>query len=140
MPPKMYSITQDCEARSYSSLGVCHRLLKRFDKSLGFHTQVPPHCYHHLTPHWNPHLSALTISHRCPRVGEVEPSGTFWQWLHPIVNAPPLFTLFDKCFSSLVDWLESGYCVIAITVMRFPHNLFSSTVHSLHRSSLNLKL
>ena len=28
------------EASSYGSLGVCHRLLKRFDKSLGFHTQV----------------------------------------------------------------------------------------------------
>jgi hypothetical protein len=29
-----------CEASSYGSLGVCHRLLRRFDKSLGFHTQV----------------------------------------------------------------------------------------------------
>ena len=34
--------TQDkmCEASAFGSLGVCHRLLKRFDKSLGFHTQV----------------------------------------------------------------------------------------------------
>ena len=34
--------TQDkiLEASAYGSLGVCHRLLKRFDKSLGFHTQV----------------------------------------------------------------------------------------------------
>ena len=28
------------EASAFGSLGVCHRLLKRFDKSLGFHTQV----------------------------------------------------------------------------------------------------
>lgn len=28
------------EASAYGSLGVCHRILKRFDKSLGFHTQV----------------------------------------------------------------------------------------------------
>ena len=29
-----------CEASAFGWLGVCHRLLKRFDKSLGFHTQV----------------------------------------------------------------------------------------------------
>lgn len=28
------------EASAFGSLGVCHRMLKRFDKSLGFHTQV----------------------------------------------------------------------------------------------------
>ena len=28
------------EASSYGSLGVCQRILKRFDKSLGFHTHV----------------------------------------------------------------------------------------------------
>ena len=28
------------EAGSYGSLGVCHRMLKQFDKALGFHTQV----------------------------------------------------------------------------------------------------
>lgn len=28
------------EASAFGWLGVCHRLLKRFDKSLGFHTQV----------------------------------------------------------------------------------------------------
>ena len=28
------------EASAFGSLGVCQRLLKRFDKSLGFHTQV----------------------------------------------------------------------------------------------------
>ena len=47
---------QGCEARSYSSLGVCHRLLKRFDKSLGFHTQVPHHHpYYGLNPSWSYH-------------------------------------------------------------------------------------
>ena len=31
---------KSCEASSYGSLGVCHRLTKQFDKALGFHTQV----------------------------------------------------------------------------------------------------
>jgi tetratricopeptide (TPR) repeat protein len=32
------------EASAYGSLGVCHRLSKQYDKSLGYHTQViePP--------------------------------------------------------------------------------------------------
>ena len=28
------------EASAYGSLGVCHRMAKQFDKSLGYHTQV----------------------------------------------------------------------------------------------------
>ena len=28
------------EASAYGSLGVCHRISKQFDKSLGYHTQV----------------------------------------------------------------------------------------------------
>ena len=28
------------EASAYGSLGVCHRMAKHFDKSLGYHTQV----------------------------------------------------------------------------------------------------
>ena len=29
-----------CEAAAYGALGSCHRQAKRFDKALGFHTQV----------------------------------------------------------------------------------------------------
>ena len=44
------------EASAFGSLGVCHRLLKRFDKSLGFHTQVwIIFCSH-------PHLSSQHLS------------------------------------------------------------------------------
>ena len=37
------------EAGAFGWLGLCHRLLKRFDKSLGFHTQVKITILYHNT-------------------------------------------------------------------------------------------